>query len=159
MWKAPLIGLVAFYLGCGGTVPAQTAPSTPPPRDASNGCSVERPCPAAPAQGWGPSHCYGAGDIRPCGARGCVEMQRRCDARSDGAPACPEGLVCDQGTCIARPCTQTDECGSPNLACRDAVCVHRACTKSRDCGAGTCIHGECYAAPGTCSYPPETPLP
>ena len=100
MWKAPLIGLVAFYLGCGGTVPAQTPPSTPPPRDASNGCSVERPCPAAPAQGWGPSHSYGAGDIRPCGARGCVEMQRRCDARSDGAAACPEGLVCDQGTCI-----------------------------------------------------------
>ena len=86
----------------------------------------------------------------PPTAEVCDGFDNDCNGVADDGPICPEGKICDRGTCIGScltgefPCGPGFECettGAKAGFCVETACLNVECGPDQRCEAGACLGG------------------
>lgn len=113
-------------------------------------CMTGEPC-ASDADCTGGNVCGGVPPSCPC-SPGDPVCTPPCATSDD----CDPGDTCDSGHCVATSCQSDLDCAE-HFACDASshTCARALCESDADCAAevATCVHGACYAQPGTCLAP------
>jgi hypothetical protein len=87
----------------------------------------------------------------PCSCPSGMGCAPGCTADSN----CPEGQSCASNHhCFPTTCTLSSDACPANFSCSpgSGVCARKVCQTDSQC-SGSCVEGNCYAAPGTCRPP------